>query len=350
MKDFFISYNKNDMLWAKGIGEWLKEAGYSYVMQETDFQPGSNFILEMDNATKVARRTISILSPDYLDALYTPPEWAAAFAKDPTGEKRLLIPVKVRDCNLTGLLAQIVFIDLVGLNVKQAQKVFLDAIQDLKDQSCDIRNNIAPRSSEPKRKPKYTPKKVESKTFMTIIGNRNVQVAGDYIVSEKQPIKNILPPADSIGADPLLKQRITTLFNKIGEQREKRFGKRAYSVLYSNFKRDWGIKNNKYTIIWTWPKECAPAIIEYLEDKYNNTIQGRIERAASMKGYIHTRPQLYRKEIELLEHLELNMKSQEVRMLLEAYFGASSHTQLSHLNHWQLVCYLEGLVKQIEET
>ncbi len=350
MKDFFISYNKTDILWAKGLGEYLHEAGYSYVMQETDFQPGSNFVLEMDKATKVAHRTISVLSPDYLDALYTPPEWAAAFAKDPTGEKRLLIPVKVRDCKLTGLLAQIVFIDLVGLNVKQAQKVFLEAIQALNDQSYDIRNKILPRSSEHEKKTKFTSERVEPTTFMNIAGNRNVQVAGDYIITTKRPEQKILPPPDSIGADPLLKQRITTLFNKIGEQREKRFGKRAYSVLYSNFKKDWGIKNNKYIIIWTWPKECAPAIIRYLEVKYSNTIQGRIERAASMKGYIHTRPQLYKKEIELLEHLGLNMKSQKLRMLLKDYFGVSSHTQLSHLHHWQLVCYLEGLVKQIEET
>jgi len=350
MKDFFISYNKNDLLWAKGIGEWLQETGYSYVMQETDFPPGSNFILEMDKATKVAHRTISVLSPDYLDALYTHPEWAAAFAKDPTGEKRLLIPVKVRDCKLTGLLAQIVFIDLVGLNIKQAQEVFLAAIQKLKDQSYDIKDEIMPINGKHKKNSKLTPEKIESTTFMNIAGNRNVQVAGDYITTTKQPKQIILPPPDSIGSNPLLKQRITTLFNKIGEQREKRFGKRAYSVLYSNFKRDWGIKNNKYTIIWTWPKECAPAIIEYLEDKYNNTIQGKIERAAGMKGYIHTRPHLYKKEKELLDHLDLNMQSQEVRTLLKDYFGLSSHTQLSHLEHWELVCYLEGLIKQIEET
>ena len=56
-----------------------------------------------------------MLSPEYLGALFTRPEWQAAFAKDPTGEKRLLVPVRVRQCELGGLLAQIVYIDLVGI-------------------------------------------------------------------------------------------------------------------------------------------------------------------------------------------------------------------------------------------
>jgi|GEM_PF-1512231 len=47
----------------------------------------------MDNASRETDRTIAVLSPNYLSALYTQPEWAAAFAEDPTGEKRNLLPV-----------------------------------------------------------------------------------------------------------------------------------------------------------------------------------------------------------------------------------------------------------------
>lgn len=60
-------------------------------------------------------------SPDYLQALYTQPEWAAAFAQDPTGEKGLLIPVRVGTGDATGLLPQIVYIDLVGLDEETAR-------------------------------------------------------------------------------------------------------------------------------------------------------------------------------------------------------------------------------------
>ena len=114
VKDFFVSYSKADLRWAEWIAAQLENAGYSTIYQVRDFRPGSNFVVEMDRATADAKRTLAVLSPDYLAALYTHPEWGAAFAQDPTGEKGILVPVRVRECELKGLLAQIVYIDFVG--------------------------------------------------------------------------------------------------------------------------------------------------------------------------------------------------------------------------------------------
>ena len=128
MKDFFISYNKADREWAEWIAWQLEEAGYTTVLQAWDFRPGSNFVLEMQRASAEAQRTIAVLSPDYLTALYTQPEWAAAFARDPTGEKGTLLPVRVRECDLKGLLPQIVYIDLVGLDETAAKERLLAGV------------------------------------------------------------------------------------------------------------------------------------------------------------------------------------------------------------------------------
>ena len=119
-KDFFVSYNKADRTWAEWIAWQLEEAGYSTMLQAWDFRPGSNFVLEMQRAATEAERTIAVLSPDYLIAEFTQPEWAAAFAQDPTGRNRTLVPVRVRECDLTGLLAPIVHINLVGLEESEA--------------------------------------------------------------------------------------------------------------------------------------------------------------------------------------------------------------------------------------
>lgn len=113
--DFFISYNKADRAWAEWIAWQVEQAGYKTIVQAWDFRPGSNFVLEMQRAASEAERTIAVLSPDYLTALFTQPEWTAAFAKDPTGIKGTLLPVRVRKCDLEGLLPQIVHIDLAGL-------------------------------------------------------------------------------------------------------------------------------------------------------------------------------------------------------------------------------------------
>ena len=128
-KDFFISYNKADRPWAEWIAWQLESEGHTTILQAWDFLPGSNFILMMQQAASSAARTIAILSPAYLDALYTQPEWAAAFAQDPTGQKGTLLPVRVRECTLTGLLAPIVYVDLVKLPEAAAREALLAGIR-----------------------------------------------------------------------------------------------------------------------------------------------------------------------------------------------------------------------------
>lgn len=125
MADFFISYNRADRPWAEWIAWQLEEAGSSASIQAWDFRPGGNFVLEMQAASAGSMRTIAVLSPDYLAAHFTHPEWAAAFSGDPQGADRKLIPVRVRDCALTGLLSQIIYIDLVGLDEARAKEELL---------------------------------------------------------------------------------------------------------------------------------------------------------------------------------------------------------------------------------
>ncbi len=129
MKDFFISYNSADEKRAEWIAWQLETEGYTTIIQAWDFGPGDNFVLAMQKAATEAKRTIAVLSPDYLAAKFTVPEWAAAFAQDPLGEKRLLVPVRARPVELTGLLKAIVYIDLVGVTDKnEARNRLLEGI------------------------------------------------------------------------------------------------------------------------------------------------------------------------------------------------------------------------------
>lgn len=116
MRDYFISYNKADRQWAEWVAWSLEESGQSVYIQEWDFRPGENFVLKMQEAAAGTKKTIAVLSNDYLQAEYTHPEWAAAFARDPRGEERTLVPIRVRDCQPRGLLASISYIDLVGVS------------------------------------------------------------------------------------------------------------------------------------------------------------------------------------------------------------------------------------------
>ena len=128
MTDFFISYTGVDSSWAEWIAYTLEDKGFTTIIQAWDFRPGSTFVLEMQNATTATQRTIMVLSPEYLKSVFAAPEWAAAFARDPEGMKRKLVPVMVKACQPQGLLASIVHISIVGLEEAAARAKLLTGV------------------------------------------------------------------------------------------------------------------------------------------------------------------------------------------------------------------------------
>ncbi|NEQ50319.1 MAG: toll/interleukin-1 receptor domain-containing protein [Leptolyngbya sp. SIO3F4] len=129
-KDFFVSYTSCDLTWAEWIAWILEENGHSVIIQAWDFRPGGNFILDMQRAAAEAERTIMVLSEAYLNAMYTQPEWAAAFTQDPTSTKRQLLPIRVAPCEPPGMLAAVVYVDLVGKTETEAEQLLLEALQE----------------------------------------------------------------------------------------------------------------------------------------------------------------------------------------------------------------------------
>ncbi|AOO82984.1 toll/interleukin-1 receptor domain-containing protein [Bosea vaviloviae] len=128
MTDFFISYTGVDREWAEWIAYILEEAGFSTVVQAWDFRPGSNFVLAMQKASETAERTVMVLSPDYLKSEMAAPEWASAFARDPQGLERKLLPIMVRACEPQGLLKAIVQVRIVGMDEDASRQAILSGV------------------------------------------------------------------------------------------------------------------------------------------------------------------------------------------------------------------------------
>lgn len=128
-KDFFISYSQEDEAWATWIADTLEAGGYTTVIQAWDFRPGSNFVLQMQQATESTRRTIMVLSPHFLASSFVHAEWASAFSQDPQGRESTLVPVRVASCEVSGLLRQVVYIDLVGLSEDDAAERLLAGLE-----------------------------------------------------------------------------------------------------------------------------------------------------------------------------------------------------------------------------
>ncbi len=125
MSHVFISYTGADVGWAEWIAWVLEENGYRATIQHWDFRPGCNFVVEMQKAAVSADLTLAVLSPKYLESGMASAEWAAAFAEDPTGLNRKLIPVRIQEVGSLGILKSVVYIDLVGKPEDEARDALL---------------------------------------------------------------------------------------------------------------------------------------------------------------------------------------------------------------------------------
>jgi len=123
----FVSYNQKDRSWAEWIGWQLEEEGLKVIIQHWDFV--GNWVLQMEKAMKNADKTVIVLSDHYVKALYTQPEWADAFRRDPTGERDILIPVRISRLEPPNILAQIVYVDLVELDEAEARSRLLGRLK-----------------------------------------------------------------------------------------------------------------------------------------------------------------------------------------------------------------------------
>ena len=128
--DFFISYTRADTQWAEWVAWTLEEAGFSTRIQAWDFKAGKNFVQLMDEATRLSKRTIAIISDSYFASDFGKSEWYAAYARDPEGKDRRLIPVRVSECDIEGLLSQVICVDVVGADEEAARRRLISAATD----------------------------------------------------------------------------------------------------------------------------------------------------------------------------------------------------------------------------
>jgi hypothetical protein len=126
--DFFVSYATEDEAIAREVVGVLESAGHSTIAQFKDFSVGANFVHEMNRGLARAGRVVAIYSPNYQASPHCQAEWAAAYAADPSGAKRKLVPFLLAPTALDPLARQVVYKTLVGLTEIQRKAAVLEAI------------------------------------------------------------------------------------------------------------------------------------------------------------------------------------------------------------------------------
>jgi tetratricopeptide (TPR) repeat protein len=110
----FISRTDADKAVAVRIAGILRGAGYKTVIQDEDFGHTS-FMAMMHDTLASGARVAAILSDDYLKKPNCNAEWQAALTGDPQNKQQRLIVFRVAECNPTGLLKPIPYVNLLPM-------------------------------------------------------------------------------------------------------------------------------------------------------------------------------------------------------------------------------------------
>jgi TIR domain len=126
--DFFVSYTKDDRLWAEWIAWTLEAAGYGVLIQAWDMVPGTNWVFAVDEGIRRAARTIAVASEAYLESDWARLEALGALHRDPLSRQRPLLVVRIEECRPEGPLGMITRIDVFGLPEADARTALLDGV------------------------------------------------------------------------------------------------------------------------------------------------------------------------------------------------------------------------------
>jgi tetratricopeptide (TPR) repeat protein len=114
--DFFLSRRGSVAAIAREVTNVLLEKGYTIRVEDYDFELGASFIENMHEAIVRSRDLIILLTEDYLRSPHTRKEFTSFEAQRlRSGEERHVVILRCEDVAVEGLLADVVYQDLVGV-------------------------------------------------------------------------------------------------------------------------------------------------------------------------------------------------------------------------------------------
>jgi hypothetical protein len=98
--DVFISYSHKDKEWVSDVlVKMLRENRLDVLVDESDFEAGLASIENMTDSVERSRRTIAVLTPNWVESEWTRFEGLLTAQEDPTGGRGRLIPILRQQCS-----------------------------------------------------------------------------------------------------------------------------------------------------------------------------------------------------------------------------------------------------------
>ncbi len=122
MHTIFISYSHKDKDW---VQNWLlpklETNGLPCHIDFRDFEIGVPGIINMERAVETCDKTVLVLTPDYLNSDFAQFEAILLQSQDPTGLKKRIVPLMLKDCQLPKRLAMLTWADFRDPDRREAE-------------------------------------------------------------------------------------------------------------------------------------------------------------------------------------------------------------------------------------
>jgi len=209
--DVFISYSHHDEDWTQNwLLPRLEATGIHACIDFRDFQPGAPSLNEMERAVLQSRKTLLVLTPDYLASAWTEFENILAQTLDPAARQRRLLPLHLKPCELPLRIRTLTYLDftrsdrvdfqVVRLIAAIKSKTGLTSSQKtppLEHPSGAVKSKKASKSA-PSVKTASGPlpqSGVPSSGGINITGS-TIYIGGDMVGRDKHESHTLQPPSD----------------------------------------------------------------------------------------------------------------------------------------------------------
>jgi len=138
--DVFICYSSNDKTWVRGtLLPKLKSFNLQVCIDFEDFSPGRYIIENVAEAIYSSRKTIAVLSPDFLNSDWCHRELMMALTR--VNNEHKVIPVMYRECEVPVFLCEVTYLDWCNDDVRQT--FWEQLLKTINNGMCLEMNNLA---------------------------------------------------------------------------------------------------------------------------------------------------------------------------------------------------------------
>ena len=110
--DVFISYSHKDKDWVQGwLLPQLEAAGLRACIDFRDFEPGLPSLVNMEKAGERSRKTLLVLTPNWVESEWTTFESLLVQTDDPAGRRARMIPLLLKPCEPPKRIAMLTYVD-----------------------------------------------------------------------------------------------------------------------------------------------------------------------------------------------------------------------------------------------